>query len=205
MDSHTTIHSLSLRYDVTTPDHPLNKLLQNPAPPRIMKKSIFNSPDNLILLHTTHHNIDHLTHKTHSGSAATPTDYPWQPYPWQTLTRHWQERGWTAQRRLVLIWADKSPFRLSYLHRIDPTNNPSPNFPLFKTAEQNTSQPFNCPCLWTASDPDCLWSSPVEAAVLLDHRTAALRGGPVNLLPQKQRWWRSNSQGMEKFNCPPHP
>ena len=46
------------------PDHPLNKLLHNPAPPRMMKNSIFNNPDNLIIIHTAHHETDQATCKT---------------------------------------------------------------------------------------------------------------------------------------------
>ena len=32
-----------------------NRLLYNPVPPPMMKKSIFNNPDNLIIIHTTDH------------------------------------------------------------------------------------------------------------------------------------------------------
>ena len=68
----------------------------------------------------------------------------------------------------------RSPFLLSYLHRIDPTNNPSPNCPLCKVAEHNTTHIFNCPHLPTALDPDCLRSNLAEAAALLDRWMAAL-------------------------------
>ena len=81
-----------------------------------------------------------------------------------------------TQRRISEIRVEKSHFLLSYLHRIDPTNNPSPNYPLCKVAEHNTFHLFNCPRLPTALDPDCLWSSPPKAAALLDQWTAALSG-----------------------------
>ena len=47
IEPQTTIHSSNLRHDSTNPDHHLNKLLHNPSPPRMMKKSIFNNTENL--------------------------------------------------------------------------------------------------------------------------------------------------------------
>ena len=186
IDSHTIIHSSNLRYDATTPNHPLNRMLQNPAPPRMMKKSIFNNPDNLILLQTTHHNTDHQIHKTQAKKTIhteavqrhllTIPDSRILNRPPPDIDKSEDELPRETQRRLAQLRADKSPFLLSYLHRIDPTNNPSPNCPLCKVAEHNTVHLFNCPHLPTALDPDCLWSNLAEAAALLDRWTVALAG-----------------------------
>ena len=50
--------------EATNPEHPLNHLIHNPDPPRMMKKSIFNRPDDLITLHTAHHNTDYSAYET---------------------------------------------------------------------------------------------------------------------------------------------
>ena len=78
----------------------------------------------------------------------------------------------------------KSPFLFSYFHRIDPTNNLSPNCPLCKVAEHITVHLFNCPHLPTALDPDCLWSNLAEAAALLDRWTVALAGSSKPAPPE---------------------
>ena len=82
-----------------------------------------------------------------------------------------------ARRLLAQLRESKSPFLLSYLHHIDPTNHPSPNCPLCGVAEHNTLHLFNCPHLPTTLDPDSLWSNPAAVATLLDRWTAALTGG----------------------------
>ena len=56
--------SSNLRHASTYPEHPLNKLLHNPVPPRMMMNSLFNNPDNLIIIHTAHHETDQAAYKT---------------------------------------------------------------------------------------------------------------------------------------------
>ena len=64
IEPHPAIHSSFLRNVSTNPDHLLHKLLHNLSPPRMMRKSIYNNTENLIMLHITHHNTDQKTHRT---------------------------------------------------------------------------------------------------------------------------------------------
>ena len=188
IEPHTTIHSSSLRHEATRPDHPLNHLLQNPRPPRIMKKTIFNNSDNLITLHTAHHNTNQRSHllqdrKTIHTHAVTQhlatlpnSSILNRPSPEVDETERLLPRQ--TRRQLAQLRANKSPLLLSYLHHIDPTNHPSPECPLCRAPVHDTIHLFNCTNIPTTLDPGSLWSNPAGAAALLDEWTAALAGAP---------------------------
>ncbi|MEL6805403.1 MAG: hypothetical protein AAFO91_16665, partial [Bacteroidota bacterium] len=186
LQSHTTIHSSNLRFDSTRPDHPLNKLLHNPDPPRLMKKTIFNNSDNLITLHTTHHNTDQPAHKTQAKKTIhtqivqqhllTIPDSSILNRPPPDIDKTETDLPRRTRRLLAQLRANKSPFLLSYLHHIDPTTHPSPTCPLCRVAEHNTVHLFNCPSIPTTLDPASLWSNPAEVAALLETWTVALTG-----------------------------
>ena len=184
--SHTKIHSSNLRYDSTRPDHPLNRLLYTPTPPRFMKETIFNSPDNLITLHTVHHNTDQPACKTlakktiHTQAVRqhlqTIPDSTILNGPPLKIDDSEDKLPRQTQRRLAQLRANKSPFLFSYLHHIDPDNYPSPTCPLCRVAEHNTVHLFNCPHIPTDLGPASLWLNPAGVATLLDAWTAALTG-----------------------------
>ena len=186
VNTHTTIHSSNLRYDSTKPDHPLNRLLYNPAPDRSMKKTIFNNDDNLTLLHTVHPDSDQPSHKTLAKKTihthivqrhlSTIPDNNIINRPPPEIDKSETELPRRTRRLLAQLRANKSPFLLSYLNHIDPNNNPSSSCPLCRVAEHNTTHLFNCPHIPTDLDPDSLWSNPAGAAALLDLWTVALAG-----------------------------
>ena len=140
IEPHTAVHSSNLRYDSTNPDHPLHKLLHNPSQPRMMKKSNFNNRENLILLHTAHHNTNQQTHKTqakktiHSQAVqqhllTIPDSTILNRRP-PTVNETELELPRQTQRQLAQLRANKTPLLRSYLPHIDPTSYPSPNCPL---------------------------------------------------------------------------
>ena len=186
LDSHTTVHSSNLRYDSTKPDYPLNRLLHTPTPPRLMKKTIFNNPGNLISLHTFHHNTDQPACKTlakktiHTQAVRqhleTIPDSTILNRPPPKVDDSEDKLPRQTQRMLAQLRANKSPFLLSYLNHIDPNNHPSSLCPLYRVAEHNTIHLFNCPHIPTDLDPGSLWLNPVGVATLLDAWTAALTG-----------------------------
>ena len=124
-----------------------------------MKKSIYNNTENLIMFHTTHHNIDQQTHRiqakkiTHTQAVQqhllTIPDNSILNRPPPKIGKTVTELRREAQRLLAQLWPNKFPFPLFYLHHIDPTTHPSPSFPLCGMAEHNTIHLFNCPQLYT--------------------------------------------------------
>ena len=53
-------------------------------------------------------------------------------------------------RTLAQLRTNKSPFLLSYLHKIDASTHPSPLCPLCRTHEHTTQHLFSCPQICTA-------------------------------------------------------
>ena len=146
IDSHATTHSSNLSHQSTNPEHQLNKLLQNPVPRCMMKKSIFNNPGNLITIHTAHHNHSafmiqdkkaigtHIVHQHLTNIQNNSITYRPSPEINKSIT----ELPMKTRRLLDQLRANKSPFLFSYLHHIVPTNHPSPRCPMCRMAEHNT-------------------------------------------------------------------
>ena len=186
IDSHTKIQSSNTKYIATTPEHPLNHLLHNPQPPRLMKKTIFNTTDNLISLHTAHHHTDHPIHTIRakktihtqvvSEHLSTTPNNPILNRPPPEIDKTEADLPRRTQRLLAQLRANKSPFLYSYLHLIDPITHPSSDCPLCGVAEHNTTHLFNCNHVPTDLGPDSLWTNPVGAAALLELWTTALSG-----------------------------
>ena len=115
----------------------------------MMKKSIFNSTDNLILLQTTHHNIDQPTHRTQARKTmhtqavqqhllTIPNNKILNRYP-PDIDKTKTELPRRDQQLLAQLRANESPLLLSCLHHIDPATNPSPNCLLCRVAEHKGS------------------------------------------------------------------
>ena len=71
------------------------------------------------------------------------------------------------RRTLAQLRIGKSPFLLSYLHKIDPTKHNSPLCPLCSKEEHTTQHLFKCEKITTKLTPLDLWTNPVEVAELL--------------------------------------
>ena len=151
-----------------------------------MKKTIFNNTDNLITLHTTHHSTNQPSHSIQakktihtqavSHHLATIPNNNILNRPPPEIDKTEIELPRQTRRLLAQLRANKSPFLRSYLHHIDPDNHPSPNCPLCRISEHNTSHLFDCIYVPTNLDPEALWSNPAGAAALLEAWTAALAG-----------------------------
>ena len=79
----------------------------------------------------------------------------------ENLPRH-------TRRTLAQLRTDKSPFLLSYLHKIDASTHPSPLCPLCRTHEHTTQHLFSCPQIPTTLSALDLWRDPSGVAALLD-------------------------------------
>ena len=79
----------------------------------------------------------------------------------ENLPRH-------TRRTLAQLRTNKSPFFLSYLHKIDASTQPSPLCPLCRTHEYTTQHLFSCPQIRTTLSALDLWRDPSGVAVLLN-------------------------------------
>ena len=89
----------------------------------------------------------------------------------ENLPRH-------TRRTLAQPRTNKSPFLLSYLHKIDASTHPSPLCPLCRTHEHTTQHLFSCPQIPTTLSALDLWRDPSGVAALLDDWREKLAANP---------------------------
>ena len=177
---HRQLHASNLKQKSASINHPLNKLMTQPAPlkPRkdnkIMKDSLFLSNSNIINPPQTNtlndieieqnikanHTQAVENHKTNLPKKIQQLAAPKIHKSKVTLNRY--------QRRLLSpLRTDKFPFLLTYLHKINPIAHPSPTCPLCSDQPHNTQHLFQCKHIQTTLTPSYLWNRPCEAAELL--------------------------------------
>ena len=81
-------------------------------------------------------------------------------------------------RTLTQPRTNKSPFLLSYLHKIDASTHPSPLCPLCHIHEHTTPHLFSCPQIHTTLSTLGLWRDPSGVAALLDVFQEKLAANP---------------------------
>ena len=79
--------------------------------------------------------------------------------------------------KLSQLRTNKSPFLMTYLHKIDPANHPAANCPLCNDPNHDSLHLFNCPDIQTTLTVWDFWTDPVGVAALLDVWGEKL-GGP---------------------------
>ena len=89
----------------------------------------------------------------------------------ENLPRH-------TRHTLAQLRTNRSPFLLSYLHKIDASTHPSPLCPLCHTHEHTTQQLFSCPQIRTTLSALDLWRDPSGIAALLDDYREKLAADP---------------------------
>ena len=109
----------------------------------------------------------------------------------ENLLRH-------TRRTLAQLRTNKSPFLLSYLHKIDASTHPSPLCPLCRTHEHTTQHLFSCPQIHTTLSALDLWRDPSGVAALLDDWREKLAANPhkateTNSLPISREEWVDNN------------
>ena len=89
----------------------------------------------------------------------------------ENLPRH-------TRRTIAQLRTNKSPFLLSYLHKIDASTHPSPLCPLCRTHEHTTQHLFSCPQIPITLSALDLWRDPSGVAALLDDWREKLAANP---------------------------
>ena len=103
----------------------------------------------------------HTTIVSHHNNKILRTNPPQVSSTEENLPRY-------TRRTLSQLRTNKSPFLISYLHKIDASTHPSPLCPLCRTHEHTTQLLFSCPQMHTTLSALDLWRDPSGVAALLD-------------------------------------
>ena len=153
LKNHCQLHASNLKQKSASITHPLNKLTNQPPPERprkndeIKKKSLFLSNENIINPPETNSLNDTEIEQNIKENHTTAVDNYLKTIPKNQIINsrapkvHPSEETLNrSQRRLLAqLRTNKSPFLLSYQHKIDPIAHPSPTCPLCLTQTHNTS------------------------------------------------------------------
>ena len=169
------------------PSHPLYKYTTHYISQRLMKPTTFNNSRyttniptdpctvttadikaNMRDIHTTIVS-QHLAAR--DNNKILRTHPPQVSSTEENLPRH-------TRRTLAQLRTNKSPFLLSYLHKIDASTHPSPLCPLCRTHEHTTQHLFSCPQIPTTLSALDLWRDPSGVAALLDNWREKLAANP---------------------------
>ena len=154
IQKHLQLHASQIRQKAQYPSHPLYRYITHNNSQRLMKPTTFNNSRyttniptdpctvttadikaNMRDIHTTIFS-QHLAAR--DNNKILRTHPPQVSNTEENLPRH-------TRRTLAQLRTNKSPFLLSYLHKIDASTHPSPLCPLCRTHEHTTQHLFSCP------------------------------------------------------------
>ena len=177
IQKHLQLHASQIRQKAQYPSHPLYKYTTHNNSQRLMKPTTFNNSRyttniptdpctvttadikaNMRDIHTTIVS-QHLAAR--DNNKILRTHPPQVSSTEENLPRH-------TRRTLAQLRTNKSPFLLSYLHKIDASTHPSPLCPLCSTHEHTTQHLFSCPQIPTTLSAMDLWRDPSGVAALLE-------------------------------------
>jgi len=192
LKNHCQLHASNLKQKAASVTHPLNKLMTQPAleKPRknnkIMKESLFQTNTYIINPPITNclddNEIDQNIKTNHrlavNNYKTTLPDNKILEMPAPTVHQSEESLNRYQRRLLSQLRTNKSPFLLTYLHKIDPIAHPSPLCPLCTNQPHNTQHLFQCSYIQTTLTPIDLWHRPCETMELLEAWQRALDDAP---------------------------
>ena len=197
IQKHLQLHASQIRQKAQYPSHPLHKYTTYNNSQRLMKPTTFNNSRyttniptdpctvttadikaNMRDIHTTIVS-QHLAAR--DNNKILRTHPPQVSRTEENLPRH-------TRRTPAQLRTNKSPFLLSYLHKIDASTHPSPLCPLCRTHEHTTQHLFSCPQIPTTLSALDLWRDPSGVAALLDDWREKLAANPHKLLIFVSAW-----------------
>jgi RNA polymerase subunit RPABC4/transcription elongation factor Spt4 len=178
LTNHLKLHASQLRQKSFLPAHPLHELTQQTTCPRRKKQTIFHDWNSKIvtlnneLTSPITSEIISQNLKTIHTSIVQECLQSYKPNPIlldspPDINPAEQELPRGVRRMLAQLRTGKSPLLKSYLHKIDPTTNPSPICPLCNQHDHTTEHLFSCPIINTTLTTRDLWTDPVAVAALL--------------------------------------
>ena len=173
---HLKLHASNFKQKTYSTSHPLHELTNQLTPPRNMKPSLFQSTNYTVNPQITNNLTDQQitsNMKTIHTNIVDKYITSIQPNPIINInppTVHKSEETLDRKQRVLLhqLRANKSPFLLSYKHKIDEHNYPNPNCPLCKTHIHDTNRLFTCTKIPTNLTVLDLWNAPCRLVELLE-------------------------------------
>ena len=185
IQKHLQLHASQVRQKAQYPPHLLYRYPTHNTSQRLMKPTTFNNfryttdpctvttadiKANMRDIHTSI--VSHLQHlAARDNNKILRTHPPQISSTEENLPRH-------TRRTLAHLITNKSPFLLSYLHKIDASTHPSPLCPLCRTHEHTTQHLFSCPQIRTTLSALDLCRDPSGVAALLDDWREKLATNP---------------------------
>ena len=200
IQKHLQLHASQVRQKAQYPSHPLYRYTTHNTSQRLKKPTTFNNSR-----YTTNISTDPCTVTTadikanmrdihtiivsqhlaaRDNNKILRTHPPQVSSTEENLPRH-------TRRTLAQLRTNKSPFLISYLHKIDASTHPSPLCPLCRTHEHTTQHLFSCPQIPTTLSALDLWRDPSGVAALLDDWREKLAANPH----KQQKRTPPNKQG----------
>src|SRR3984893_13485485 len=141
LKDHCNLHTSNLKQMAASSYHPLNKLMDQPKPARNMKESLFLLNKNIINPSKSNNlNDTEINQNIKVNHSHAVTNHKWtipenKILEMQAPEIHHSEETLTRYHRRLLsqLRTNKSPFLLSYLHTINPSEHPSPLCPFALT------------------------------------------------------------------------
>jgi len=178
LPAHLRLHASQLKEKTKLPYHPLHSLRMQPKPHRLKKITIFQenndytteiktNSQNIELAAITNNMKQIHTEIVHQHIQSIPdnnilkTKAPDIDKSENTLSR-------STRTLLAQLRTGKSPFLLTWKHKINPTKYISPLCPLCGTSEHNTEHIFNCTHIPLTLEVGDLWHTPGEVEGLLE-------------------------------------
>ena len=189
LKEHIKMRASQTREGAALQQHPSLHLLAGQPPPRLMKKTIYNSdyPTKL----QTCHNHQPSREEVRRNQQVIHTNEVRNYLESRPLNKILDDRaplvdsserslGRRMRRVLAQLRAGKCPLLQSYLNNIDEEKHPTPTCPLCSSATHDTKHLFSCTEVPTTLVPRDLWEKPVDAASLVrvwQERLGAPEGG----------------------------
>ena len=186
IQKHLQLHASQVRQKAQYPSHPLHRYTIHNTSQRLMKPTTFNNSrytthiptvpctvttaDIKANMRDIHTSIVSQLLAARDNNKLLRTHPPRVSSTEENLPRH-------TRRTLAQLRRNKSPFLLSYLHKIDASTRPSPLCPLCRTHE-HTTHLFSCPQIRTTLSALDLWRDPSGVAALLDDWREKLAANP---------------------------
>ena len=176
--THLRLHASQLKEKTKLPHHPLHPLRMQPDPPRKMKTTIFQENNKYTIdIKTNSQNIEPAaiannmkqihTEIVNQHNQNIPVNKILQTKA-PDIDRSENTLPRSTRALLAQLRTGKSPFLLTWKHKIDPTKYTSPLCPLCGTSEHNTEHIFNCTHIPTTLEVADLWHNPCEVKGLLE-------------------------------------
>ena len=166
IQKHLQLHASQVRQNAQYPSHPLYRYTTYNTSRRLMKPTTFNNyryiptdPCTVTTADIKANMLDIHTIIVSQHFAARDNNKILHSHPPQVSSTE-ENLPRNTRHTLAQLRTNKSPFLLSYLHKIDASTHPSPLCPLCHIHKHTTQHLFSCPQIRTTLSALDLWRDP---------------------------------------------